>query len=885
MAEISFTAVYDGSTQPTDVVTANHFGLNLDFAHERTGKDWRKFDEVADELGTKSVRWPGGAYGEQAEWLDLNDLNAKRGGPVREDGTRGEVQPLDEFMDWCRTEGVSPTITIPTAMFGAHYNNDPKWANDPGLYPLDANRDVLPETSAQYQAFKAAVYNYVYLAMEEAYGDVGETPVFIQAFEIGNEYESFFDSETYGKVAAEIAKITDEAILDFNEAKGISTSNNDPDTLVQIWSDLNPGDGTGNMNPDELVQRNNRVIEEFKDAGALQYVDGVVSHYYYRQGKVLDADAAMDPDPDNTVVIQTYDTISTRIKDMRALVEAWNAAFDEAQIDKQVDWHFTEWNVQAKSMLDQDDEGWEAQANFGMKQIAPMLEMFSTMMANGVDGTHLWSALYHNTSMGSTNDSAPSGSKEHLQIAGQFMKALQELTIGKSYVDLNVDQDAYDAHFFAGEDEGVLFIPSLQVATQKVSIDLFSLGVNVDEVIVMVGRFDTSNAGTPEYDGSFTENGVTFDNVPEYLEADGDMIWDPVPCTVENGEIQIDLGAYEVAYVTLPLPDRQVGTSENDTFTGTDAADHLLGNEGNDVLNGEGGDDVLQGGDGNDYLAGGTGADHHDGGAGSDYADFRDIDGGGVGVNMIAGSAWGKATGDTFASIENIWGSIYNDKFVGTNDRNILIGGGGHDDVSGRGGNDVIYGGWGHDVLDGGNGNDYLNGGHYNDTYTGGAGADIFVFHQNADTITDFDASEDDTIQFHDGLWGGGAKTSQELLSYAAVVDGSVVFDFGNDHTLTLAGVDSLEGLETQISRIPPPASPAPTAPDAGVDTPADTPTETPTDTTAPVLLDSADLELLITQLLKGDQPDAAVPADGPELDTVVEDIISPLEDDGFLIL
>ncbi len=118
---------------------------------------------------------------------------------------------------------------------------------------------------------------------------------------------------------------------------------------------------------------------------------------------------------------------------------------------------------------------------------------------------------------------------------------------------------------------------------------------------------------------------------------------------------------------------------------------------------------------------------------------------------MIAGVAWGKATGDTFTSIENVWGSLYNDKFVGSNDRNVLIGGGGHDYVDGRGGNDVIYGGWGHDELLGGNGNDYLHGGHYNDTYTGGNGADTFVFTEHQDVITDFDAAEGEASL--KGIW------------------------------------------------------------------------------------------------------------------------------------
>lgn len=251
------------------------------------------------------------------------------------------------------------------------------------------------------------------------------------------------------------------------------------------------------------------------------------------------------------------------------------------------------------------------------------------------------------------------------------------------------------------------------------------------------------------------------------------------------------------------------GRQGNDTLTGGDGNDTLRGGwggAGNDTLNGgDGGDDTLEGGNGDDFLAGGgDGADHHDGGYGSDYIDFRDIDGGGIGINLIAGGAtWGgKATGDTFTSIENVWGgSLYNDKIVGGSDRNILIGGGGHDIVEAwGGGNDVVYGGWGgHDVIDGGTGNDYMHGGHFNDTYTGGGagGADTFVFTQHADTITDFDASEGgDQIVFDDALWGGGgARTDAQLLAYASVVGGDLVFDFGYGQTLTLTGGVTDESL------------------------------------------------------------------------------------------
>ncbi len=64
---INFNAVYDGSIQPSEhseVITADHFGLNLSFAWNQVGDiGWQNFDEIAEELGSKTIRWPGGADG------------------------------------------------------------------------------------------------------------------------------------------------------------------------------------------------------------------------------------------------------------------------------------------------------------------------------------------------------------------------------------------------------------------------------------------------------------------------------------------------------------------------------------------------------------------------------------------------------------------------------------------------------------------------------------------------------------------------------------------------------------------------------------------------------------------------------------------------------
>ncbi len=246
------------------------------------------------------------------------------------------------------------------------------------------------------------------------------------------------------------------------------------------------------------------------------------------------------------------------------------------------------------------------------------------------------------------------------------------------------------------------------------------------------------------------------------------------------------------------------GREGNDTIYGGDGDDTLRGGwgDGKDLMYGGDGDDTLEGGNGNDWMLGGTGSNHYDGGSGNDTACYSDILSGPVQVNLTTGAATGGAAGDTFDSIENLWGSWWDDTLTGDAGKNVISGGWGSDEVYGLAGHDILYGGGGDDVLVGGSGdyNDFLHGGAGNDTLTGGAGADKFVFHGGGhDIATDFDASEYDKLMFDDDLWGGGPKSTTDILEYATVVGNSVVFDFGGGNTATIQGVTDIASLDGSI--------------------------------------------------------------------------------------
>lgn len=182
------------------------------------------------------------------------------------------------------------------------------------------------------------------------------------------------------------------------------------------------------------------------------------------------------------------------------------------------------------------------------------------------------------------------------------------------------------------------------------------------------------------------------------------------------------------------------GSFYNDRLLGNSTANLLYGDAGDDILSGRGGNDMLSGGGGNDVLVGGAGADILNGGAGGrDRAQYTDA--------MIAvradladaSSNTGIAAGDSYSSIEDLYGSFFGDQLFGDAEANIIWGDAGNDTIEGRAGNDTLNGGGGSDTL------------------TGGAGADVFVFNvaatlANADTITDFSVV-DDTIRLENGIF------------------------------------------------------------------------------------------------------------------------------------
>jgi Ca2+-binding RTX toxin-like protein len=263
----------------------------------------------------------------------------------------------------------------------------------------------------------------------------------------------------------------------------------------------------------------------------------------------------------------------------------------------------------------------------------------------------------------------------------------------------------------------------------------------------------------------------------------------------------------EAAGDTFTSIENLTGSAFDDTLKGTNSTNSLIGGAGKDTVVGLGGDDNLFGQDGDDVLNGGTGADALSGGLGFDRATYENATAGVIAALLSPATNTGEAAGDTYASIENLTGSAFDDKLTGSNGINSLIGGVGGDTIIGLGGDDNLFGQDGNDVLNGGTGADALSGGLGSDratyenatagvtaallspaTNTGDAAGDTFTSIENL-TGSGFDDKLTGTNSTNSLIGGGGKDTIFGLGG-----DDNLFGQDGDDVLNGAAGADALSG-------------------------------------------------------------------------------------------
>ncbi|QRF68631.1 beta strand repeat-containing protein [Ponticoccus alexandrii] len=257
--------------------------------------------------------------------------------------------------------------------------------------------------------------------------------------------------------------------------------------------------------------------------------------------------------------------------------------------------------------------------------------------------------------------------------------------------------------------------------------------------------------------------------------------------------------------------------------------ENIRGTNFGDRMTGDANDNIFEGRSGNDTLIGG---------AGSDTADYMSS-GSFVNVSLLSGFAGGGASshaiGDTFTSIENLYGSAFGDILNGDNGNNILRGRAGGDTLNGNGGIDTAdytdsagsvnvsllsgFAGGGagsHAIGDtfssienliGSRFGDILNGDNGNNLLEGKLGADVLRGNGGIDTATYASSSEGVNVSLATNFTLGGDAAGDTFDSIENVT-GSAFNDVlsgdtadnvlsgmaGNDILRGRLGADTLDG-------------------------------------------------------------------------------------------
>lgn len=240
--------------------------------------------------------------------------------------------------------------------------------------------------------------------------------------------------------------------------------------------------------------------------------------------------------------------------------------------------------------------------------------------------------------------------------------------------------------------------------------------------------------------------------------------------------------------------------SGNDTFIGGLSDDRVVDGLGDDlILLGGGNDtavlspsevadnqrDTLDGGLGIDLIDGSAIA--NSGGGAAEVSLYINLEEGFVRGNPLQGpSRVGVAE---ISGFENVRGGIFHDLIIGNAGANLLSGGEGFDELQGRDGADTLRGGASDDILQGGGGKDVL---------AGGAGIDFFVFTAASDsgpTATKRDVIRDFQL--------GVDKISLFNIDADPTLAGNQAFTFGTQVTTEVVGGNTLVKIDISGTTAP----------------------------------------------------------------------------------
>ncbi|ESQ90368.1 hypothetical protein ABAC460_09440 [Asticcacaulis sp. AC460] len=357
----------------------------------------------------------------------------------------------------------------------------------------------------------------------------------------------------------------------------------------------------------------------------------------------------------------------------------------------------------------------------------------------------------------------------------------------------------------------------------------WTLAANVENLLLTGGAAvnGTGNSGNNVLTGNEANNVLSGlgGNDTYYIQNSGDTV---VEANGDGTDTIVSTVTYSLAgryveFLTL------VGAANIDA-TGNGNANTLTGNGGNNVLTGLGGHDALDGTGGVDTLIGGTGNDSYV------VDDAGDVvtEAVGEGIDLVATAL----TYTLGANVENLsltgtsaingTGNALNNVLSGNSGVNVLTGGLGNDTyyVQSAGDNVVEANGEGTDLiystasyslsgryaeaivltgsanvnatgnslansLTGNDGNNTINGKGGTDILAGGLGSDLFLFETSSgtDTVTDFSAAQNDTININ--AYTGGVANAGLVTQSGA----NVLITLGGGNVITVNSATTADVL------------------------------------------------------------------------------------------
>ncbi len=309
---------------------------------------------------------------------------------------------------------------------------------------------------------------------------------------------------------------------------------------------------------------------------------------------------------------------------------------------------------------------------------APLLRIFSEMIASDVDIAHFWSTQ----TKGPAGLSNREGEGHELSPTGIFFDLLSKSTNGTQLVEderspflINGEGENIGyTYFFEGAERSVYYFVSGSDEDIQLNIDLSS-ALRSDSFVYLTKLTETEIGSGERYWANVSKEVYNASGLAPSSQSSWNLMETLAPYELLEVHISYGVGAEIRTDTTGAIAD---------LISGGQFSDSIFGYSGNDSLNGGAGDDEISGGAGNDSLAGESGNDTVHGGFGDDY---------------IVGEQ----------GMDVLFGDDGNDNIFGGNWHDTLTGGLGNDSLDGGSGNDLLLPGLGRGVASGGTGQDTLS--------------------------------------------------------------------------------------------------------------------------------------------------------------------------------